>query len=300
MVCYSPFLASGGSLLRVDTGGSLLRVGADASGALGNADGLDGVLQVHDAALGAGNRAANNDHVELRIDLDHDEVLNSGLLIAHLAGADVALEDAGGAGGGAHGAGVTMHGTAAVGGGGTLCAAALDGALVAVALGGAGDVDVIALGEDVSLDLVADVHLGGLFQLELLQVLLEGDARLGEVASLGLAQLGFLDVLKAQLHGGVAVFFVGLLLSDDAGSRLDHGDGDHVAGLIEDLGHAHFLADDSFLHVFLLLFVGYWLTYADIGSRWSANLTCPSLRRTADAAIHFFGTGRYGAPIAIL
>ena len=91
-MCYSPFLASCGSLLRVDTSGGLLRVGADAGAALGNVDGLDGVLQIHDAALGAGDRAANNDHVELGVDLDDDEVLNSGLLIAHLAGADVALE----------------------------------------------------------------------------------------------------------------------------------------------------------------------------------------------------------------
>ena len=135
-----------------------------------------------------------------------------------------------------------------------MTAAALDGAFVAVALGSAGHVDVIALRKRVSLDLVAHVHGIGIGKLEFLQVLLEGNASLAQVALLRLGELGLFDVLKAQLHSRVAIFFIGLLLSDGAGSRFNHSDGDHVAGLIEDLGHAHFLADDCFLHVFYSFF----------------------------------------------
>ncbi len=52
-----------------------------------------------------------------------------------------------------------------------------------------------------------------------------------------------------QLDGHVAVGFNGLLLSDHAGACFHDGNRDHLAGLIEDLGHTHFLADDCFLHV---------------------------------------------------
>ena len=85
-------------------------------------------------------------------------------------------------------------------------------------------------------------------QLELLQVLLGGNASLLQVACLGLAQLVLLDVAKAELDGGVAVGLNGLLLSHDAGACFHNGNRDDLAALIEDLGHAHFFADDCFFH----------------------------------------------------
>ena len=54
--------------------------------------------------------------------------------------------------------------------------------------------------------------------------------------------------LKAQLNRIVAVFFGGLLLRDDAGACLDDSYRNDLAALIENLGHAHFFADDRFLH----------------------------------------------------
>ena len=75
---------------------------------------LDSGLDEDQAALGAGNGAANSDEVQLGIDLDHIQVLDGDLIAAHLASTDLTLEDAGGIGGGAHGAGVTMDGAAAV------------------------------------------------------------------------------------------------------------------------------------------------------------------------------------------
>lgn len=40
---------------------------------------LNGALDINNAALRAGDRAAHNDHVELGIDLDHVEVLDGDL-----------------------------------------------------------------------------------------------------------------------------------------------------------------------------------------------------------------------------
>ena len=74
-----------------------------------------------------------------------------------------------------------------------------------------------------------------------------------QVTSLGLAELLLGDVAVAQLDGGVAVGFNGLLLSDNTGACFHNGNRDHLAALIEDLGHAHFFADDCFLHVCFLL-----------------------------------------------
>lgn len=64
----------------------------------------------------------------------------------------------------------------------------------------------------------------------------------------GLAELLLGDVAKAQLDGYVAVGLNGLLLGNDAGACFHNGHRDHLAALIEDLGHTHFFADDCFLH----------------------------------------------------
>ena len=243
---------------------------------------LDSGPDGYQAALGAGNRAADNQHVQLGIDLDHAQVLDGDLLDAHLAGADLALEDLGGVAVGAHGAGVTADGAAAVGLLQAVGAVALDDAGVAVALGDAGDIHEVAGLEGVGLDDVADVQLGGVVQVELTQVLLGGSAGLVQVAHLGLAQLALGDILEAQLDSLIAFLFGSLLLHDHAGTRLDDGDGDHMAVLVKNLGHAHFFADDRF-HVYSSLKVIGRLRYARVGSRrhCSADMTRPS-RKTMD------------------
>ena len=143
---------------------------------------------------------------------------------------------------------MTVDRAAAVGHGGAACAVALHNALIAVAFADAGNVDLVAGSEGVSLDFVADVHVGSAVQLELLQVLLGGNAGLLQVACLRLAELLLGDVAKAQLDGYVAVGLNGLLLGNDAGACFHDGHRDHLAALIEDLGHTHFFADDCFLH----------------------------------------------------
>ena len=99
------------------------------------------------------------------------------------------------------------------------------------------------------------------------------NASLLQVTGLGLGELGLLHILEAQLHGNVTVLLQGFLLRHDTGAGLDDGHRNHLAALIEDLGHAHFFADDCFLHVFFS-FLGYWLA----GGHWEplVNMTRPS------------------------
>ncbi len=141
---------------------------------------------------------------------------------------------------------MTVNGTAAVGHAAAACAPALDDAAVAVALARAGHVNEVAALEGVGLDDRAKLQLSGVVEVELAQVLLGGNASLVQVAEFGLGELRFADVLIAQLDSLITVFFVGLLLSDHAGTGLDHGDRNHMALLIEDLRHANFSADDCF------------------------------------------------------
>ena len=160
---------------------------------------------------------------------------------------------------------MTVNRAAAVGHLLDVRAVALDGALEAVALGGAGDIHMVARSEGVGLDLGADFQRSSVIQLEFLEVLLCGQTRLLEMAQLRLGQLLLGDIAVSQLHGNIAIVFEGLLLSDDARACLNDSDRNDVAELIEDLGHAHFLADDCFLHGFYSFCLGYWLANLTIG-----------------------------------
>ena len=140
------------------------------------------------------------------------------------------------------------HRAGAVGGLQAVAAVALDDAGIAVALADAGDVHMVACGEGVGLHDVADIHLGGLVEFKLLQVLLGGHAGLAEVAHLGLGEPALAHILEAQLNGLIAVLFGGLLLHHDARSGFNDGNRDDLAVGVEDLAHADLLADDCFLH----------------------------------------------------
>ena len=227
---------------------------------------LDRGLDGHEAALGAGDRTADHQHVQLGVDLDDAQVLDSHLLHAHVAGADGALDDLGHVAGGAQRTDLTGHRAGAVGLLQAVGTVALDDALIAVALADAGDIHEVARLEGISLHDVAHVQLGGILQVELPQVLLGSHAGLVQVALLGLGELALRDVLKAQLDRLIAFLFGSLLLHDHAGTRLDHGDGDHMAVLVKNLGHAHFFADDRFHGCSSLKVIGR-LRYVRVGSR---------------------------------
>ena len=149
---------------------------------------LDGATQVDQTALGAGDGALDNDHVQFCIDLNDLQIFDGNLDVAHLTSADLTREDTGLMGRGAHGTSVTVDRAAAVSHVSAVSAVTLDNALIAMALGGAGYVDPLAGGEGVSSDDVADIQFSSIFQLELLQVLLGGNASLLQVACLRPAQ----------------------------------------------------------------------------------------------------------------
>ena len=161
----------------------------------------------------------------------------------------LAGHDAGRIGVGAHGTDGAVDRANAVGVALDVGVPALDNAGVALTLAGADDVDLVTSGEDISLDDVTDVHLFGLVQAELFQILLGGNASLLEVTLHGLVDLLVGQVLKTQLNRGVTVIFHSLLLHDGAGAGLDDGNRDHIALFVKDLCHADFLTDDCFLHV---------------------------------------------------
>ena len=117
------------------------------------------------------------------------QVLDGDSLHTVLAGADLALEDTAGVGGGAHGTSVTMDRAAAVGHTTAAGVPTLDNAGVAVTLARAGHVDKVAGLEGISLDDGAELQLGSVVKVELTQVLLGGNASLVQVAEFRLCLL---------------------------------------------------------------------------------------------------------------
>src|SRR6266850_2734093 len=127
-------------------------------------------------------------------------------------------------------------------------AEALDATLEALALGGPHDVHDLSrreqLGRHALADLVALQHLA-LLEPDLADhphrrhvgLLEDPGGRLADVLLLG---------LEAQLQRVVAVALERPEAQDRAGSGLDDGDGDLVAVVPEDLGHADLAADESF------------------------------------------------------
>ena len=154
---------------------------------------------------------------------------------------------------GAVGTGVACHRAGAVALTQTVLTVALDNALVALALGNAHNVHLVALCEDISLQHVANVHCGNIFQTELAQGLLGGNVCLLEVTCSCLVDLLGGNLAEAQLNSLVAIALDGLLLHDGAGTSLDDGDGNDLAVRVEQLGHTDFLADNAFNHFLFLL-----------------------------------------------
>ena len=106
-------------------------------------------------------------------------------------------------------------------------------------------------------------------------MLLGGHAGLGQVALLRLGQLALGDILEAQLDSLITVFLGGLLLHHDTGTGFDNGNRDHLAVGVENLAHADFLTDDSFLH-------GNFSFYKVIGRRsWLIDHCCGDMTPSA-------------------
>src|SRR5580704_8904265 len=71
---------------------------------------------------------------------------------------------------------------------------------------------------------------------------------------------------QTDLGGHIAVFGLGLVLSDHAGSSLQHGSRMHVALVIEELRHADLFSQDSsyLCHFLLRSQLGQWLLAGEL------------------------------------
>src|SRR5262249_25036640 len=131
----------------------------------------------------------------------------------------------------------------------------LHDALITLALGGAFDVNEIALLEELrEIDRLARlVDAVGVFLIDadLAQEPLGPHAALAVPARGGLGDVG--DVLvadlarfvEAELHGDITVFVGGTLTDHEARTGLDDGDGDGEAIFGENLGHPELAAQDT-------------------------------------------------------
>src|SRR5690606_18033499 len=155
-----------------------------------------------------------------------------------------AAEHARRGGAGADGAGGPVHAVGAVAGGQAAEAVALHRAGGALALADGGDVDLVAVGQHVGLELLAHLVLGHVVEAELDEPDARLDARLLELPELGLGDLAGLLRAEGDLQGGVPVALVGLDLHDAAGLDPEDGHGDDAVVVVPDLGHPYLLAHD--------------------------------------------------------
>ncbi len=76
-------------------------------------------------------------------------------------------------------------------------------------------------------------------------MLQENLARFGEVPFGRLVDQFFAGITETDLNGGITVDVRSLELGDAAGPRLDQGDRDGSALIVEELRHAQFLPKDA-------------------------------------------------------
>src|SRR4051794_21402521 len=215
-----------------------------------------------DGALGAGDRAAQQDQVLVRDHVDDLEAALGHALVAHLAGAADALEHARRCGGRADRA-RGAHVVRAVRDGAAAEAVALDRSLEALALRDAGDLDGLALLEDVDGQLLANLEALAL-AAELAQVAQRRVARLLQVAELGLRQLALGHVAVAELHGVVAVALGRPQAGNPARARLHDRDALDGAVLHEQLRHPDLRSEQSRHQT-------NWIWMSTPAGRWSSR-----------------------------
>src|SRR5262249_26403931 len=221
----------------------------------GLARALLGATQNQVATVGAGNRAADEQQVFLAVDLHDDQVLHRLAHVAHVTRHALALVHAARRQAAANRSAVAEELVRAVRRAEARHAVPLHDALIAFALGGAFDVDEIALLEQLGeIDRLARlVNSVGVFRVDadLAQEPLRPHAALAVPARGGLGDVGdvlvadLARVVEAQLHCDVAVLVGRALTDDQAGTGLDDGDGDGEAIFGENLGHPELAAQDA-------------------------------------------------------
>src|SRR3954447_168268 len=197
---------------------------------------------LHHAVARPGGRAANHEQVAPGVDAHDLKAALRDALVAHLAGAANALEDAGGIGGGADRA-RGAHVVRAVGDRPAREVVALDRALEALALRDAGDLDPLARLEGLDGHGLADLQLAGLVA-ELDDVLHRRRVGLAQVAELGLGEVLLAGRAERELDGLVAVAVERADPGHGTRPGLEDGDALHAPVFEEQLRHPELLGED--------------------------------------------------------
>ncbi len=131
----------------------------------------------------------------------------------------------------------------------------LDGAGEALADGGAGHVDGLALGEHVDLELGAGGEFGAFAsgEAEFDERFARLDLRLGEVTRGGTRDARRLLVAERHLDGAIAIALDTLDLGDAVGQSFDHRHRDRFARVREDARHAGLAANQTDRHLCVLI-----------------------------------------------
>src|SRR4051794_620923 len=209
--------------------------------------GLPLAAHLHDAVLGTGNCALDEQQVPLGVDVVHRQTELRDALAAHPAGHLDALANARRRGRRADRAGLADVVRAVRARAGAEIVA-LDRSLEALADADAGDLDLVARLEDLDRHGLA-LHGAVDAAAELDELPVGADLELREVAELALRELAVGDGVERELHGVVAVCVRELHLHDRARACLDHRDrGDSPRLRVEDLRHAELSAEDAFGH----------------------------------------------------
>src|SRR4051794_12702206 len=197
---------------------------------------------LHDAVAWPRHRAADHQEVLPRVDAHDLEAALRDPLVAHLARPADALEHARRVGGGADRA-RRAHVVRAVAHGAAGEVVALDRALEALALRGAGDLDLVAGLEGLDRHGLAHRQLAGLVA-ELDDVLHRRRVGLAQVPELALGEVLLADRAERELDGLVAVAVERADAGHGTGPGLEDRDPLDAPVLEEELRHAEFLGED--------------------------------------------------------
>src|ERR1700749_3294458 len=210
---------------------------------------LHGVTHPDPAALGAGNRAFDQDQAALDVGRNHTQVERGNAVDAHVAGHLLVLEGLAGVLTAAGRTDRAVRDRDAVGGAQAAEVPALHTAGKALADRGAGDVDELADDEMVGLDLGADRDQRVFRHAELGKLALGFDLGDRELAAFRLRHVNGLARARTELKRDVTVLLGRAVTDDLAIAELEHGHRDVLTGLRKDPRHPDLLCDHSGAHL---------------------------------------------------
>ena len=209
---------------------------------------LDGVLDEQPATLRAGHGALHEDEAALDVGADDLEILLGAILVTHVAGHLLVLEDLARILALAGRTERTVRDGDAVGGAQTAEAPALHAALETLALGATLDVDDLAGDIMVGRNQRADIEQAVFIDAEFVDDRLGFDFGLAEMPALRLGDVLRLRCAGAELNGGVAVLILFATGNDLQPFEAQDGDRHVAAVVLKQAGHPQLLRDHASAH----------------------------------------------------